>query len=259
MNMNEAIRFYEDQSAKGSKQIWRQSAPLIAGSALAVFGISRRSNAGLALAAAGGAIAYFGTRAASSDATDESLARGSVLVNCSAQDAYRRYRNLEDLPKFMHHLKSVTKIGEGQYRWVALGPLGTSIQWDSEIIEDREGEFISWRSLPGSELTAAGAVRFQTAPTGRGTTITATTHFDHPAGKLGAAVAKLFGKDPSFLMQQDLRRLKALIEAGEIPTIAGQTHGPRSAKATMLESLDPDRSQKRNAPVSEIFEQRRTA
>jgi uncharacterized membrane protein len=239
--MNEGIKFYEDRSADGSKQMWKQSAPLIAGSALAVFGISRRSNAGLALAAAGGVIAYFGSRAASSD-------------------AYQRYRNLEDLPKFMHHLKSVTKIGEGQYRWVALGPMGTPIQWDAEIIEDREGEFISWRSLPGSELTAAGAVRFQTAPNGRGTMITATTHFDHPAGKLGVAVAKLFGKDPSFLMQQDLRRFKALIEAGEIPTIAGQTHGPRSAKGTMLEAMDPDRSQKRNAPVSEIFEQqRRTA
>jgi uncharacterized membrane protein len=259
MKMNEGIKFYEDQSADGSKQIWRQSAPLIAGSALAVFGISRRSNAGLALAAAGGVIAYFGTRAASSDATDESLARGSVLVNCSPQDAYRRYRNLEDLPKFMHHLRSVTKIGEGQYRWVALGPLGAAIQWDSEIIEDREGEFVSWRSLPGSELTAAGAVRFQTARTGRGTTITATTHFDHPAGKLGMAVAKLFGKNPSFLMQQDLRRFKALIEAGEIPTIEGQTHGPRPAKATLFAAMGPDRSQKRNAPVSEIFEQRRTA
>ena len=195
---------------------WRQSAPWIAGAALTVIGLTRRSKPGLALAAAGGALAFAGWRVNSST-EQEFLARGSVLVNGSPEEAYRRYRNLEDLPKFMFHLKSVTKIGERQYRWIALGPVGIPIQWDAEIVDERENEFISWRSLPGSELTAAGSVRFEKAPGGRGTILTAITHFDHPAGKLGYAVAKLFGRDPNFLMQQDLRRFKALIETGEIP------------------------------------------
>lgn len=258
--MNSGIKPFGSSSSHLSIPSWRKSAPLIAGSALAVFGLSRRSNLGLALAATGGFLAYLGSRINSSEAENESVARGSVLLNCSPEEAYRRYRNFEDLPTFMHHLYSVTKIGDQQYRWVALGPLEMKIQWDSEVVEDREGEFISWRSLPGSELTAAGSVRFKNAPNGRGTVLTALTHFDHPAGKLGTAVAKLFGKDPSFLMQQDLRRFKALLETGEIPTTEGQSHGPRSGKATILHAVDPDAPRQRKTSTTEIFqEQRRTA
>ncbi len=257
------MNYENDSSSPLSKALanttWQQSAPLVAGAALTVIGLSRRSKPGLALAAAGGALAYAGWRAKSS-AAEDFLARGSVLLNCSPEEAYRRYRNLEDLPKCMRHLKSVTKTGERQYRWVALGPVGIPIQWDSEIVDERENEFLSWRTLPGSELTAAGSVRFEKAPGGRGTVLTAITHFDHPAGKLGYAVAKLFGKDPNFLMQQDLRRFKALIEAGEISTTDGQTHGPRSLKAIAAKVANPDRPLGRNARMSEILkEQRRTA
>ena len=256
--MNKEVNTISNLATFFSNPSWRQSAPMIAGAALTAIGLSRRSKPGLILAAAGGALAYAGWRANSSEA-EEFLARGSVLLNGSPEEAYRRYRNFEDLPKFMHHLRSVTKIGDRQYRWIAIGPFGISIQWDSEIVDERENEFISWRSLPGSELTAAGSVRFEKAPSGRGTILTAITHFDHPAGKLGYAVAKLFGKDPDFLIQQDLRRFKALIEAGEIPTTEGQTHGPRSFKAAVAKVANPDRPLGRG-PQSEIFnEQRRTA
>ncbi|HET7891516.1 MAG TPA: SRPBCC family protein [Candidatus Sulfotelmatobacter sp.] len=246
-------------STAASNTSWRQSAPLIAGAALAVFGLSRRSTPGFLLAAAGGALAFTGWRI-NFPRQDEFLARGSVLINCSSEAAYVRYRKLEELPTFMHHLKSVTKTGERQYRWVALGPLGIPIQWDAEIVDERENEFLSWRSLPGSELTAAGSVRFEKAPADRGTIVTAITHFDHPAGNLGYAVAKLFGKDPSFLIQQDLRRFKSLIETGEIATTEGQTHGPRSLKGTAAKLADPDRPLARGPQATEILkEQRRTA
>jgi uncharacterized membrane protein len=227
---------------------------------MAVIGLSQRSKPGLVLAATGGTLAYAGWRANRSTAEKEFLARGSVLLNCSPEEAYRRYRNFEDLPKFMYHLKSVTKIGERQYRWIALGPVGIPIQWDAEIVDERENEFLSWRTLSGSELTAAGSVRFEKAPSGRGTTLTAITHFDHPAGKLGNAVAKLFGKDANFLMQQDLRRFKALIETGEIPTTEGQAHGPRSLKAIAAKLADPDRPLARGPQMSEILKKQwRTA
>lgn len=237
---------------------WRYVAPLVAGAALTVIGLSRRSKPGFALAAAGGAIAYLGWRTKAAE-LDEFFARGSVLINCSAEEAYRRYSNLEDLPTFTYHLESVKQIGDRQYRWVALGPAGIPIQWDAEIVDQRPNEFISWRSSPNSALIAAGSVRFEKAPGGRGTIVTATTHFDHPAGEVGSAVAKMFGKDPSFLMQQDLRRFKALIEAGEIPTTEGQPSGPRSFAARALQAVNPDRPQ-RHAPTGESHnKQRRTA
>jgi uncharacterized membrane protein len=227
----------------------RRWASILAGGTLAVIGLSRKSAFGFGLAAAGGALAYYGSRAG--EGQKESVARGSVLLNSSPEEAYSRYRNFEDFPTFMHHLQSVTKIGERQYRWTALGPMNIPIQWDAEIWDEQVGEFISWRSMPGSSLTMEGTVRFEAAPVNRGTFLRAVTRLEHPAGALGRSVAKLFGKDPSFLMQQDLRRFKALIETGELPTTEGQPHGRRSGVDLAAQRVNPDRPKRRESQMSE--------
>jgi uncharacterized membrane protein len=234
----------------------RRMAPVIAGTALAVAGITRRSRAGLAMAAAGGIVAYLGLRA---DRLPRILeAKASVLLNSSPEEAYRLYRKFEDLPLFMYHLRSVTQIGEKQYRWVAIGPAELPIQWDAEVVDERESEFISWQSMANSDVEMKGSVSFAVATGGRGTWLTANTEFTTPAGALGRALAKLFGKDPSFLMQQDLRRLKAFMETGEIPTTEGQSHGPRSAMAGVLGAVDPDRRpQRHDVKSSAVFSENR--
>ncbi len=229
----------------------RRWAPIAAGGALALIGLSRKSAFGFTLAAAGAALAYFGSR--TSEAQTESVARGSVLLNCSPEEAYGRYRNFEDLPTFMHHLQSVTKIGERQYRWVARGPFEIPVQWDAEVFDEKVGESISWHSMPDSPITMEGSVRFTTSPANRGTVLTSVTRFDHPASDLARTFAKLLGKDPSFLMQQDLRRFKALIETGEIPTTEGQSHGRRSAFDKALEGLDPDSSKRSTSRMTETL------
>lgn len=231
---------------------WSPSAqrwvPVAAGAALALIGLRRKSGFGFALAGAGAALAYFGTRAEHIDT--ESIARGSVLLNCSPEEAYSRYRNFENFPTFMHHLESVTKIGDNRYRWVARGPLEIPVQWDAEVFDEQVGQSISWRSLPDSPVTMQGSVRFASAPANRGTYLTAVTRFDHPASSLARTFAKLLGKDPNFLMQQDLRRFKALVETGEIPTTAGQSHGSRSGLDLAFEGLDPDGPKRRGPQTS---------
>lgn len=240
-----------DLSSRDSSSTARRWAPIIAGGTLAVLGLSRKSAFGLGLAAAGTTLAYYGSR--HNDAATESIARGSILLNCSPEEAYSRYRNFEDFPTFMHHLQSVTKLGDRQYRWTALGPMDIPIQWDAEIWDEQVGEFISWRSMPGSSLTMEGTVRFEAAPVNRGTFLRAVTRFQHPGGQLGRAVAKLFSKDPSFLMQQNLRRFKALIETGEIPTTDGQPHGPRSGADLAMQRVNPDRPKRRESQMSETL------
>lgn len=231
---------------------WSPSAnrwlPIAAGAAVAVIGLRRKSAFGFALAGAGAALAYFGSRATNTET--ESTSRGSVLLNCTPEEAYSRYRNFEDLPTFMRHLESVTKIGDRQYRWVARGPLEIPVQWDAEVFDEQVGQSISWRSLPDSPITMQGSVRFASAPANRGTYLTAVTRFDHPASNLARTFAKLLGKDPNFLMQQDLRRFKALIETGEIPTTEGQAHGVRSGLDLAFEGLDPDRPKRREPQAS---------
>jgi uncharacterized membrane protein len=222
---------------------------IVGGGALAILGLSRRSKAGLAAAAAGGALVYAGTRIDSKPR--EIIARSSVLVNCSPHEAYQFWRNFENLPQFMRHLESVTLLGGDRSRWTAIGPLGTRIQWEAEIVSDQEDEVIGWRSLEDSDISVDGIVKFSPAPGNRGTLISPIIVYTPPAGRLGHALARLLSKDPGFLMRQDLRRLKALIETGEIPTTEGQSHGPRSAVAATARLLDPDNPKKGAARLRE--------
>src|SRR5581483_10142959 len=110
------------------------------GSALAILGLTRRSKSGVALAAAGGALALLGSRA--NTVPGQLTAHSSVLLNCSREEAFRFWHDFENLPAFMRHLHSVTRTGDKRYRWTALAPLGARITWDAEIIAERENEMI---------------------------------------------------------------------------------------------------------------------
>jgi len=225
---------------------------LIGGGSLALFGLSKRSKSGLALAAAGGALVYMGVKA---DRLPRVLtAQTSMLVNCSAEEAYKFWRNFENLPLFMRHLESVIVSSGGQSTWTALGPMGSRIIWDAEIVGEREKESIEWRSLPGSILFVDGSVKFEQAPANRGTLIKVEMRYRPRPGAMARAVAKMLGKFPNFIIRQDMRRFKALIETGEIPTIEGQTHGPRSKLVAAMRVADPTRPIKPESKVSEVLD-----
>jgi len=231
---------------------------MVGGGVLALTGLTRGSRSGLAMAAGGGILAVAGAQLKSEPA--RLVASSTMQVNCSPQQAYEFWSNFENLPLFMRHLDNVSILGNGRSRWVAAGPLGSRVHWDSEIVADRKGELISWRSLPGSDMEVDGYVEFRKAPGDRGTFISANIIYSPPGGKAGSAVAKLLGKDPNFLMRQDLRRFKALIEAGEIPTVDGQSHGPRSRLVGAARMLNRDQPFRRDMGIRETFEaQRRLA
>ncbi len=215
-------------------------ASLIGGGALAAYGawrgIAHRSIPGVALAAAGGALVYRGATA--SRAPREVLLEKSVLVNTSPEEAYRFWHNLENLPRFMRHLVSVKSTGARWSEWVARTPAGSNISWHAEVVEDRENELMAWRSLPGSELDHYGSVRFHKAPNGRGTVVAVRLHYKSTAGGGRGRVAKLLGKGPEFQVNEDLRRFKALLEAGEIPTTTGQPSGRRSVAVSFIQRAE---------------------
>jgi uncharacterized membrane protein len=127
----------------------------------------------------------------------------------------------------MRHLKSVTVIDETRSRWEALAPRGKTVEWEAEIISDIENERIAWRSLPGSKVQNAGSVHFRPAPGNRGTVVTVELQYNPPAGIVGAVVAWMSGEEPSLQIKDDIHRLKQALEAGEVPTIEGQSAGDR--------------------------------
>lgn len=141
--------------------------------------------------------------------------RQAITVQKTPDEAYAFYRKLENLPTFMWHLESVVEHGDHS-RWRAKGPLGTKIEWEAEVVEDTPGELLAWRSLPGADVSNRGRVTFRRAPGGHGTEICVALSYDPPAGAIGTSVAKLFGSEPSQQVSADLRRLKQVLETGEV-------------------------------------------
>ncbi len=234
---------------QNSKQAWQRWGALAGGGALAVMGLTRRSATGWAMAAAGGALAYTGLR--SGNGTQQSQRRpelgSSILVNASAQEAFRQWRDVEQAPRYMNFIESVEKLDDRRSRWTATGPMGVKLQWTSEITDERPGEFIAWRSLPGSDLNVQGRVEFSQAPGNRGTVVTSSMQYGLANRALRNAASGFLGRQANFFIRQDMRRFKALLETGEIPTTYGQSHGPRSTVGMAAKAANPNRPMRRQA------------
>jgi uncharacterized membrane protein len=140
----------------------------------------------------------------------------SIIINGSPEELYRFWRELENLPRIMNQLESVRETGDKRSHWVAKAPAGETVEWDAEITEDRANERIAWRSVEGSEVENSGSVEFETAPGGRGTIVSVEIEYNPPGGALGAALAKLFGKDPGQQAAEALRCFKQVMEVGEV-------------------------------------------
>jgi uncharacterized membrane protein len=153
----------------------------------------------------------------------------AVRLEKPVTEVYRFWRRLENLPQFMSHLERVTELDDRRSHWTARGPAGIRVEWDAEIINEIPDKVIGWRSLPDSDVVNAGSVNFETVRAGRSTQVTVRLQYAPPAGRAGAFVATIFGQEPSQTIREDLRRLKQILEAGEIPrTAADQLEGRQS-------------------------------
>jgi uncharacterized membrane protein len=150
----------------------------------------------------------------------------SITINKPPQACYDAWHRFEDLPRFMRHLDSVTTVRPGVTHWVAKAPFGATVEWDAEVTNDQPGQLIAWRSVDESDVEQTGVVRFEPGPR-NGTVVHVEMHYRPPAGRMGAAVATLFGDEPTQAVLEDLRRFKRLMETGEVPTTDGQPHGRR--------------------------------
>lgn len=210
-------------------------ASLIGGGAMVLMGLSQRSLRGVLTAVAGGGLIYQGATKQSTIKQAQQAITGSVsqaikvektvTIDKPASELYHFWHNFENLPNFMKHLKSVKVYDAKRSHWIASAPLGGSVEWDADIIEDRENEFISWASVEGADVDNSGFVRFKKAPGDRGTEVKVVMEYNPPGGALTATFAKLFGEEPEQQIGDELRRFKMLMEAGEIATNEGQPRG----------------------------------
>jgi uncharacterized membrane protein len=176
----------------------------------------------------GAGLAYAAARALtkeSSDVAQDVHIETSIAIDKLPEELYAFWRRFSNLPLFMRNLESVTELDGTRSHWVAKGPAGARVEWDAEIYNEKANELIAWRSLENADVVNAGSVRFQGGQGGHGTFVRVTMNYNPPAGKVGATLAQLIGGEPAQLIKEDLRRLKQVMEAGEIATIDGQTSG----------------------------------
>jgi uncharacterized membrane protein len=138
----------------------------------------------------------------------------TIHINAPIETVYSYWENFENFPKFMTHLKEVRNLNNGRSHWVAAGPGGISIAWDARITEQQTNQLLAWASAAGSIVRTSGLVRFDKEPDGR-TRVQIRMSYCPPAGLFGHAVAWLFGADPKTEMDEDLVRMKSLLETGK--------------------------------------------
>ncbi|MFC5066351.1 SRPBCC family protein, partial [Actinomycetospora atypica] len=117
------------------------------------------------------------------DGAGECRAVAAITVNRPRPEVYRHWRDLERLPDFMAHLRSVRATDAGRSHWEASGPGGSTVGWDAEIVEDHESEVLSWRSIEGADVDNSGSVHFRDAAGGRGTEVVVDLRYRPPAGR----------------------------------------------------------------------------
>ncbi|WP_414565004.1 MULTISPECIES: SRPBCC family protein [unclassified Anabaena] len=208
-------------------------ASLIGGGAMVLTGLRQNSLRGVLTALAGGGLIYQGvTKHSTIEQVQSAMGinqpikvEKTVTINKPAEELYRFWHNFENLPTFMKHLKSVKVYNDKRSHWIANAPLGNNVEWDADILEDRENEFISWASVEGADIENSGFVRFRKAPSNRGTEVKVVLEYNPPGGALASVIAKLFGEEPEQQIGDELRRFKMLMEAGEIATTEGQPKG----------------------------------
>ena len=204
---------------------------VIAGSALAAYGLKMRTIPGVVLSLLGGVLVWrgatghcpvyeaLGVNSAEDDGRNVSVPYGhgvrvekAVTVDAPVEKVYAFWRNFENLPRFMHNLEKVEVKDGNRSHWWTKGPAGTTVDWEAEIINEIPNELIGWRSIDGSKIDNAGSVHFTRLDNGRGTELRVILRYDPPAGTLGAAISKILGEDPAANVEEDLGRLKTIIE-----------------------------------------------
>ena len=161
----------------------------------------------------------------------EELTGRTVTINRRRHELYAFWRKFSNLARILENIESVTEVDERRSHWVVRAPAGTTVEWDSVIVEDIPDELISWESAPGADIANSGRIDFRDAHGGRGTLVTATIAYDPPAGAVGKLVAKLLQREPKIQARRDLRRFKQFMETGEIATsrMNAEVSGDRSS------------------------------
>jgi len=202
----------------------------LAGGALLAYGLLRRGRTGRVLRTAGLTLATAGLRPklalqrTSPERRRVVDIQKALYVEAPTERVFAFWSHYDNFPLFMSNVRDVTDFGGNRSRWVVNGPGGVPVEWNAVLTAREENRLLAWRSEPGSMLENAGVIRF--AREGNGTRIDFRFCYNPPAGRAGRAMTEFFGADPRARMNEDLERLKTLLESTVRSDPHGEERGP---------------------------------
>lgn len=199
------------------------------GGLLVANGILRGRLSGLLMTAIGGALIYRGATGhcsvyqqlgvnSSSMEGERTIVKGvkieeEVTIRRPAQELYDIWTRWEQLPQILPHIEHVKDLGNGRTQWTARGPLGSTLSWEAEVINQDPGRMVAWQSIQGGDVDTAGSVHFD-AVDDNTTRMTVSMQYDPPGGRLTAVLAEFFRVGLEQRTREDLRRFKQTMESG---------------------------------------------
>ncbi len=166
---------------------------------------------------------------------DMAVTGRSVTINRAADEVFSFCRDFANLPRYMENIEDVSEGGDGTTSWTIRAPLGQTVRVVTRIVNERPGEQFAWRTTDESQVEGEGKIMLREAPGGRGTIVTSIVAYKPPLGALGQAFAKLFQAEPTVQTRRDLKRLKMLMETGEVATNVNQRDRAQKAQAAVRE------------------------
>ena len=141
----------------------------------------------------------------------------TITIHAPVQKVFHFLSNYPNIPQFLSHLREIRRSGNNTSHWVAAGPAGSTVEWDAQITHYEPNKLLTWKSLPGSTIRTSGTLRLERLSASN-TRVDLKLSYIPPAGALGHAVASLFGADPKNALDEDLNRLRVLLETGKTKT-----------------------------------------
>jgi uncharacterized membrane protein len=138
--------------------------------------------------------------------------KASTTIERSAEEVYQFLRDVTNFPRFVSFLSDVTALDDKRSNWIARFPESKEVTWNALLAEEVPDRLLIFTI--DSRLLDTLMIRLEPAPGGRGTEVHVSLSARN--SRFPGAAARWLRKIPERLLSSELRRMKQVIELGEV-------------------------------------------